>query len=171
MVLRALTSPAGVTILLVVTGIAVAALFFARKQRNHLIDDGRLIHREPGFWDYSESFTVKGVTLEEVFGRLSEEELREHVGSYELQKDRNRIVFVHNGYEESYIGTLSMLPHVEGANTFCLLINQYKTNHPSPNEISLNVLYTVVEKVFLEIDPAIKIKTEFVDRKARHNIT
>ena len=170
MILQALISPAGAVILTVVTGIAVAALFFARKQRNHLIDDGKLIYREPGFWDCSETFTVEGVSLEDVFARLPSEELKEHIGSYELQKDRNRIVFVHNGYEESYIGTLSLISQDNGCSTFCLLINQYKTNHPSPNEISLNVLFTAVENVFLEIDPAIKIKTEFVDRKARHSM-
>ena len=36
--------------------------------------------------------------------------------------------------------------------------------------MSLNVLYTAVEKIFLGIDPNIKVKTEHVDRKVKHSL-
>ena len=134
MILKAFITPVGALILLGVVGIVIAAAVVARKQRNNLLDEGKLIQREPKFWDKSESFSVKGVTLEEVFSKLPADDIKKYIGGYELQKDKNRIVFVHNGYEESFAGTLNLISSENGFNTFCLLINQYKTKHSSPNE-------------------------------------
>jgi hypothetical protein len=170
MVLRAFITPLGAVILLVVIGIAIAAGIFARKARNKLLDEGKIILRESKFWDKSETFSVAGTTLEDVYSRLPSEDLKKYVGGYELQKDKNRIVFVHNGYDESYAGTLNLTSAENGINTFCLLINQYKTKNSSPNEMSLNVLYTAVEKIFLGIDPNVKVRTEYVDRKVKHSL-
>ena len=170
MVLRAFITPLGAVILLVVIGIAIAAGIFARKARNKLLDEGKIILRESKFWDKSETFSVAGTTLEDVYSRLPSEDLKKYVGGYELQKDKNRIVFVHNGYDESYAGTLNLTSAENGINTFCLLINQYKTKNSSPNEMSLNVLYTAVEKIFLCIDPNVKVRTEYVDRKVKHSL-
>lgn len=170
MELRAFITPAGAIILLAVIGITVAACIVARKQRNGLMDQGKLIQRDPNFWDKSETFSVAGVTIEDIFQRLPAEDLKKYMGAYELQRDRNRIVFVHNGYEESFTGTLSLIAQENDVNTYRLLINQYKTKHSSPNEMSLNVLYTAVEKIFLGIDPNIKVKTEHVDRKVKHSL-
>ena len=169
MVLRASSSPILIFFVFVFFGIGIAAFIVTRKQRNGLMDDGKLILREHGFWDKSETFSVAGVTLEEIYNKLPSEDLKKYMGAYELQKDQNRIVFVHNGYEESFTGTLSLISQEGGINTFRLLINQYKTKHSTPNEMSLNVLYTAVEKVFLGIDPNIKVKTEYVDRKVKHS--
>ena len=170
MVLRAFITPLGAVILLVVIGIAIAAGIFARKARNKLLDEGKIILRESKFWDKSETFSVAGTTLEDVYSRLPSEDLKKYVGGYELQKDKNRIVFVHNGYDESYAGTLNLTSAENGINTFCLLINQYKTKNSSPNEMSLNVLYTAVEKIFLGIDPNVKVRTEYVDRQVKHSL-
>ena len=170
MVLRAFITPLGAVILLVVIGIAIAAGIFARKARNKLLDEGKIILRESKFWDKSETFSVAGTTLEDVYSRLPSEDLKKYVGGYELQKDKNRIVFVHNGYDESYAGTLNLTSAENGINTFCLLINQYKTKNSSPNEMSLNVLYTAVEKIFLGIDPNVKVRIEYVDRKVKHSL-
>ena len=162
--------PLGWIIIIGIIGIFVGAFVFSRKQRNDLMDAGKLIQREARFWDKSETFKVEGVTLEEIFDKLPEEDLKKYVGGYELQKDRKRIVFVHNGYEESYAGTLNQVSHIDGIYTYTLLINQYKTKHSSPNELSINVLYTSVEKLFLGIDPNIKVTTEYVDRKVKHSL-
>lgn len=170
MVLKAFITPLGAVILIAVIGVAIAAGIFARKARNKLLDEGKIIIREAKFWDKSETFSVSGTTLEDVFSRLPSEDLRKYVGGYELQKDKKRIVFVHNGYEESYAGTLNLTSSEGGINTFCLLINQYKTKNSSPNEMSLNVLYTAVEKIFLGIDPNVKVRTEYVDRKVKHSL-
>lgn len=170
MELREFITPTGAVILLVVVGIVVAACVYARKQRNKLMDEGKLISREARFWDKSETFSLAGVTLEEVYNKLPADDLKKYMGSYELQKDKNRIVFVHNGYEESFTGTLCLISDADGVYTYRLLINQYKTKHSSPNEMSLNVLYTAVEKVFLGFDPNIKVKSEYVDRKVKHSL-
>ena len=170
MILKAFITPLGAVILLAVVGIVIAACVVARKQRNNLMDEGKLIQREPKFWDKSETFSVAGATLEDIFHKLPADDLKKYMGGYELQRDKNRIVFVHNGYEESFAGTLSLVSSDNGINTFTLLINQYKTKHSSPNELSLNVLYTSVEKVFLGIDPNVKVKTEYVDRKVKHSL-
>ena len=66
--------------------------------------------------------------------------------------------------------TLCQISKADDVYTYRLLINQYKTKNSSPNEMSLNVLYTAVEKVFLEFDPNIKVKSEYVDRKVKHSL-
>ena len=170
MVLKAFITPIGAVILLVVIGVAIAAGIFARKARNQLLDEGKIIVRESRFWDRSESFSVANITLDDVYSKLPSEDLKKYVGGYELQKDKNRIVFVHNGYDESYAGTLNLTSSEGGINTYCLLINQYKTKNTMPNEMSLNVLYTAVEKIFRSIDPNIKVRTENVDRKVKHSL-
>lgn len=169
MLLEESFTPLLVILLFVAVGIGITVSAFAKEQNNGYWDNGKLLIRENGFWDIAESFVVTGVTLDEVYDRLPEEDLKKYMGTYELQQDKNRIVFVHNGYEESFIGTLSLIRQENGENTYRLLINQYKTKHSSPNEISLNVLYTAVEKVFLGFNPRIKVKTEVVDRKVKHN--
>jgi len=170
MELREFITPTGAIILLVIVGIVVAACVYSRKQRNKLMDEGKLIARDARFWDKSETFSVAGVTLEEVYNKLPADDLKKYMGACELQKDKNRIVFVHNGYEESFTGTLCQISKADDIYTYRLLINQYKTKNSSPNEMSLNVLYTAVEKVFLEFDPNIKVKSEYVDRKVKHSL-
>lgn len=170
MKLGAALTPFGAVIIPIIVVLFIAALIYSRKRRNKLIDEGKMIQRENKFWDKSETFTVNGVTLAEIFEKLPANDLKQNVGQYELQSDKNRIVFVHNGYEESYTGTLTLIAANDGANTYRLLINQYKTKHTNPNELSLNVLYTSVEKVFLGIDPNIQVKTDYVDRKVTHSL-
>lgn len=170
MKLGAALTPFGAVILPIIVVLFIAALIYSRKRRNNLIDEGKMIQRENKFWDKSETFTVNGVTLAEIFEKLPANDLKQNVGQYELQSDKNRIVFVHNGYEESYTGTLSLISANGGVNTYRLLINQYKTKHTNPNELSLNVLYTSVEKVFLGIDPNIQVKTDYIDRKVTHSL-
>lgn len=170
MLLQALVTPAGILILILIMISVIVACICSKKQRDKPPDKGKLIQRETDFWDRSESFTVEGIALEDVFTRLPADDLKDNVGSYILQPEQNRIVFVHNGNEESYTGTLSLISADNGTNTFRLLINQYKTCGSSPNAESLDALYTAVERVFLEIDPEIEVTTKFVDRKTRHNI-
>ena len=47
MILKAFITPLGAFILLAVIGIVIAACVVARKQRNNLMDEGKLIQREP----------------------------------------------------------------------------------------------------------------------------
>lgn len=169
MVLKAFITPVGAVMLLVVIAIGVGAMIYLRKYRNKLLDEGKIILRDPKFWDNSETFTVSNLTLEEVYNALPPQTMKTHVGVYELQNENNRIVFVHNGYNESYTGSLRLVSAEAGTYTYKLMINQYKYKN-KPDDISFNVLYTTVEKVFLNHDPNVKVLTEAVDRKTKKSL-
>lgn len=169
MVLKALITPVGLVILVVVIAGYAALMIYSRKQRNKLFDEGKMIRREPKFWDKSETFTVSNLSLEEVYSNIPAQLMKAHVGAYELQNDNNRIVFVHNGYEESYTASLRLLSNEGGNYTYKFLINQYKYKN-KPNDVSLNVLFTAVEKVFLNHDPNVQVLTETVDRKTKKSL-
>ena len=163
---RPFITPAGVVIVVLAIGVCIVAAVLSAKHRAKLLQKGSIIHREKGFWDYSETFTVKVVTLEAVYNRF-QKVLPEKTGIvHELQPENNRIVFVFNGYDDSFKGTIKLVSSEDDVNTYRLLVNEYKTKgNNDPNETALNLLYTAVEKTFLGFDPNIKVKTEYVDRK------
>lgn len=170
MELKAFITPAGAIILALVFVGYIAGFIYLRKVRNKLLDEGKIIPRESKFWDKSETFTVTGVNLEEIFNKLPKDDIKKLVGASELQNENNRIVFVHNGADESYTASLRLLSSENDTNTYKFLINQYKYKGGKPNEVSLNALYTAVEKTFLAINPDIKVITEYVDRKTKRDL-
>lgn len=163
-------TPIGAILLIVVFALYAWAMIVARKGRNKLIDEGKIIQRESAFWDKSETFTIQGVTLQTIYNDLSPADMKAFVGAYELQPENSRIVFVHNGYKESYTATIRQLDSTESGNTFRFMINQYKYSGSKPNEQSLNILYTAIEKIFLNHDPNVKVVTEYVDRKTKKSL-
>lgn len=169
MLLKAFITPGGAIILAIFIVVMIALGIVSRKARNKLLDEGKIIIRESNFWDKSETFTVSDVTLDKIYGELPAPVMKAHVGTYELQPENGRIVFVHNGYDESYTATLRKVDTTDGANTFKFMINQYKFKGNHPNETSLNVLYTAVEKIFLNHDPNVKVVSEQVDRKTKRS--
>ncbi len=167
MLLKAFITPGGAVILAVFIAAVIFCGIVSRKARNKLLDEGKIIIRENNFWDKSESFTINDVTLDTVFGELPATEMKSHVGKYEIQPENNRIVFVHNGYNESYTATLRLASVENNSYTYKFMINQYRYKGSRPNELSLNVLYTAVEKIFLKHDSDVKVTSEYVDRKTK----
>lgn len=169
MLLRAIITPVGAVILIAFLIIGIFCFIWVVKARAKMVQEGKIIHREKGFWEYAEIFSVKTVTLEAVYNRFKTI-LPEKRMIHELQPDKNRIVFNYNGYDDSFKGTIRLISSEDGINTYNLTVHEWSTKGGAdPNETVLNLLYTAVEKTFLGFDPNIKVKTEYVDRTTKRS--
>ncbi len=142
----------------------VVCLIYNRNVRNKLLDEGKIIIRKKGFWDMSETFTIRKVTLQAIYNRISADDMKKYMGQYELH-DGKYILFQHTGVNESFKATLRLVSSEDDLNTYRLQVDEYTTNSSYPNEQSLNVVFTAVERIFLSYDPNIQVVTAPIARK------
>lgn len=158
---------ANIVLIVYLIGLTIACLSYV-KGRKKLLTESRIIKREKNFYDYAEIFTLKSIAPEAVFSRLKARLQDIQTIKVELQLQEKRIVFTGHVCRYGFNGTLAqeIIPG-EGWSLYRLCIDEYQVQYGMPDTMTLNLLYTAVERTFLDFDPKTTITTEYVQRTTK----
>lgn len=151
-------------------GLCIWAVIYNRKHRDKLLQEGKMIIREPGFYEKAEIFTIYGVPLNKIWDYLDIETIKSN-GVYAIfVPDKGRLEFNYSGYNEKWFATLQWTDSQNNINVYNLTVHSFKTEGSrKPTDFPLNVMYTAVEKAFLANDPNTKVTAQYVERKTKRS--
>ena len=143
-----------ILISLVIFGIAFAV---NKSKKDELMEEGKIIERQGGFYEQSELFTTIS-SYEAIRDELLKKDYSEiKVTVYPNQGGQRAILFK-SGY--AWNATLTYQGTTEdGRNKFRFAFSAWKERNGIPyNTFSMNIMTTTVEKVVLGLDPAATVE-------------
>ena len=129
------------------------AWYFGNQRQNRLISEGKIIKRQAAFWEYSEFFTLTGISYEKVLEAVNNEYFSDlKVTTYPNNGGRKEILF-----KSSYEWNAAIDFVEQNGDTYKYRFaftawNTYKYNMP-PRADTMNMMETKIEKLFLNLDP------------------
>lgn len=151
--------------LVVIIGFFAIVCIACVQGRYKLLMEGRIIKREKNFYDYAEIFTLKSIALEAVCNRLNTRLQDIRSIQIELQPQDKSLAFTGRACHRNFRGILKQeITPGENQSFYRFRINEYQTQNGMPDTTTLNLLYTAVERTFLDFDSKTKITTEYVQR-------
>ena len=156
--------------LIVLILVLVYIIMYRIKQNRELTEEGKIIKREGAFVDEISVFKVQDVSfdeLQEAVDKLDYDET--NVTRRIVHKDEQYIEFQSSGQNliGGWIAIIETVDSEDKKDTYRFYFSDYRTYNNTPPYITMNVMLTLVEKMFLELDHEATVKTERIKRETK----
>jgi len=156
----------------IIIGVPVALFIIVTslgKQRNNrLVEEGKIINRDISFVESAQIFILKKVDFPTVVSTLKAMDVSSIGLSWE-SKGATKTVFFSSSHGWS-AQLLAQKSEVEQS-IYYFQFTHWKTRHSIPWRVdTMNMLLTVVEKVFLSLDPSTQVQTTGLKIKTKTDI-
>lgn len=143
----------------------VAAVGFSAWWKGRLIGQGKIIRRANDFVEYAEIFTVRPISDEEYAAALKALDLKKTCTS--LEGNTKAVKFTGTYFSAS----IRCVKQTETSSVYRFEFDSWKTKYGRPSlENEMNMLLTMVEKMFVQLDPNTQVSTVKNEIKTKRSI-
>lgn len=143
----------------------VAAVGFSAWWKGRLIGQGKIIRRASDFVEYAEIFTVRSISDEEYVAALKALDLKKTCTS--LEGNTKAVKFTGTYFSAS----IRCVEQTETSSVYRFEFDSWKTKYGRPSlENEMNMLLTMVEKMFVRLDPNTQVSTVKNEITTKRNI-
>ena len=153
--------PSWLIAILVCAALLVIAAYISAKSKSKLVEKGLIINREKDFMEKAEIFTLKSISTDQLLEGLKDINAKTKVG---IDGNMQRGYTFDGGSYSRWKARLRCTEMNESQSIFRFVFTEWKTENDRPkDDISMNILLTAVEKMFLQLDPHTQVRTEPVE--------
>ena len=153
--------PSGLIVILICAVLFLLAVFIQAKSTSKLVERGLIINREKDFMEKAEIFTLKPVSTDQVVAGLKDVNAKTKVG---INGTMERGYLFDGGSYSRWKASLRCMEKNESQSVFRFVFTEWETQNDRPkDDISMNILLTALEKMFLQLDPQTQVKSESVE--------
>ena len=159
--------PSWLILILVLAALLFLAVFISVKSRSKLMEKGLIINRERDFMEKAEIFVLQPISTDQLLEGLKDINAKTKVG---IDGSMERGYTFDGGSYSRWKAWLRCTEKNESQAVFRFMFTEWKTENDRPkDDISMNILLTAVEKMFLQLDPHTQVKTEPVEIHTTRN--
>lgn len=126
---------------------------------------GKIIKREKNFIDEREIFSSKTLEWEEIKKALDELDLSE-IKRLKVTKYDNYYKYSQDYVKYGWIAIFEYIGKSDNISRYQLYISSYRNGGLAH---SINMLFTAIEKMLIELDPDIEVRKEVIKRKTKRS--
>ena len=155
-----------VVILLCVIAVVIG-VYFNSKKFNQLETEGKVVRRDDNFHETEQIFTAVGASYERVEQELKNIDLADAKIKEQLYRNNGKAQILYRS-TDGWNATLDLIGEDEGKYTYRFTFPVYTENNGSATRlITMNILLTAVEKMFLRIDPNTQVTSKKLKYRAQ----
>lgn len=155
-----------IDILLIIIVVAIIAkIYYEFKDKKEKEEQGKIIKREKNFFDEREIFSSKTLEWEEMKKSLDELDLSE-IKRLKVTKYDN--YYRYSQYIGDY-GWVAIFKHngkTDNTSQYEFYVSSYRELY---EPYMINMLFTAIEKMLIELDPDIEVRKEVIKRKTKRS--
>lgn len=155
-----------IDILLIIIVVAIIAkIYYEFKDKKEKEEQGKIIKREKNFFDEREIFSSKTIEWEEIKKALDELDLSE-IKRLKVSKYDNYYRYSQYIGDYGWVAIFKYTGKSDNISRYQLYISYYRNGGL---EHYINMLFTAIEKMLIELDPDIEVRKEVIKRKTKRS--
>lgn len=161
-----------VLVLIAIAALAALILGYRYNQAKGLRDQGKIVKRDMEFKNQSEHFFLQDAPFEKVAKLIEGMDLVDaKVKKRTVHPEERYIAFASSGEAAgTWNAVLELIDHTAEEYHYDFHFTRYGTYKRGAPLLTMNVLLTAIEKMFLSIDPQTKVTTKNLTVKSKRNI-
>lgn len=152
-------------LIIIVVGAIIAKIYFEFKDKKEKEEQGKIIKREKNFFDEKEIFSSKTLEWEEIKKALNEIELSE-IKRLKVAKYDNYYRYSQYIGDYGWVAIVKYIGKIDNISQYEFYVSSYRELY---EPYMINMLFTAVEKMLIELDPDIEVRKEVIKRKTKRS--
>lgn len=149
-------------IIIICVAVVGTLYFLANRETNGLIQEGKIIKRNKSFWEEKEIFEMDA-PYEAVLAAARNIDYKSTETSADYNYGGKKIIFFRSSH--AWNAALKYLGMSEGKHLYSFSFTNWKGKNGVPNETTMNMFLTQIEKMLLTLDPETMVETHMMELK------
>lgn len=152
-------------LIIIVVGAIIAKIYFEFKDKKEKEEQGKIIKREKNFFDEKEIFASKTLEWEEIKKALDDIVLSE-IKRLKVTKYDNYYRYSQYIGDYGWVAIFKYIGKTDNISQYEFYVSSYRELY---DPYMINMLFTAVEKMLIELDPDIEVRKEVIKRKTKRS--